>query len=168
MGAEGRYEDWIYLQMLQREWDRPAADFDRFAHFSKDEQPSARAALVLLFWGYFETRLERLLRSAMRSLPISVLEDALQRYSSVGARLDRLYRIFFGLTYFDDLIACGYEEVAKLLRNVHTRRNEFAHGKPQAINDDLVTALVSGLKAEHEAWISVFNRRIARTRANGG
>jgi hypothetical protein len=94
-GAEGRYEDWIYLQMLQREWERAAADFERFAHFSKDERPSARAALVLLFWGYFETRLERLLRSAMRSLPTSVLEDALERYSSIGARLHRLYRIFF-------------------------------------------------------------------------
>ena len=23
MGAEGRYEDWVYLQMIEREWKRP-------------------------------------------------------------------------------------------------------------------------------------------------
>jgi hypothetical protein len=23
MGAEGRYEDWIYLRMMEREWKRP-------------------------------------------------------------------------------------------------------------------------------------------------
>jgi hypothetical protein len=102
-GAEGCYEDWIFLQMLQREWERPAADFERFAHFTDGERPSARAALVLLFWSYFETRLERLLRTAMRQLPAQVLEDALDRYSSIGARLYRLYKIFFGVTYFDDL-----------------------------------------------------------------
>lgn len=163
-GAEGRYEDWIYLQMLQREWERPAEDFERFAHFSKEERPSARAALVLLFWGYFETRLERLLRSAMDPLPTSVLEDALERYSSIGSRLHRLYRIFFGLTYFDDLVECGYEDVAKLLADLHKRRNEFTHGKPKAINDDVVAALVCALKVEHEGWISVFNRRKAAGR----
>jgi hypothetical protein len=27
MGTEGRYEDYIYLQMLQREWERPASEF---------------------------------------------------------------------------------------------------------------------------------------------
>lgn len=73
VGAEGRYEDYIYLQMLQREWKRPVVEFERFSHFADAEQPSARAALVLLFWGYFETRIERLLRSAMRALPQRVL-----------------------------------------------------------------------------------------------
>jgi hypothetical protein len=163
-GAEGRYEDWIYLQMLQREWERPVAEFDRFAHFSTDERPSARAAVILLFWTYFETRLERLLRSTMSSLPTAVLEDALERYSSIGTRLHRLYRLFFGITYFDDLVECGYEEVAKLLADLHKRRNEFTHGKPQAISDNIVTALVAALKVEHESWISVFNRRKAAGR----
>src|SRR5215469_9556439 len=65
MGAEGRYEDYVYLQMLQREWERPVSEFEGFSHFPDGERPSARAALVLLFWGYFETRIERLLRVAM-------------------------------------------------------------------------------------------------------
>jgi hypothetical protein len=43
-GAEGRYEDWIYLEMLQREWERPVAEFERFSHFAAAERPSARAA----------------------------------------------------------------------------------------------------------------------------
>jgi hypothetical protein len=49
MGAEGRFEDYIYLQMLQREWDRPAPEFEQFSGFAPQERPSARAALVLLF-----------------------------------------------------------------------------------------------------------------------
>ncbi len=43
-GAEGRYEDYIYLQMLQREWERPVVEFERFVGA---EGPSAQAALEL-------------------------------------------------------------------------------------------------------------------------
>ena len=160
-GAEGRFEDYIYLQMLQREWERPASEFEMFAHFADAERPSARAALVLLFWGYFETRIERLHRTAMRKLPQRVLEDGLRRYTGIGPRLPGLYTIFFGTTYFDDLRARGFPAVAELLIDIHDRRNEFAHGKPQAINDATVQALVENLKAEHESWIAVFNARVA-------
>ncbi|HEV2562404.1 MAG TPA: hypothetical protein VGT78_09710 [Rhizomicrobium sp.] len=165
MGAEGRYEDYVYLQMLQREWERPVTEFDGFSHWAEDQRPSARAALVFLFWGYFETRIERLLRTAMRALPQRVLEDQLRRYSGIAVRLRDLYKIFFATTYFDDLRAVGYPQVANLLTDIHTRRNEFTHGKPQAINDATVSALVSSLKAEHEAWIAVFNRRTAAGRS---
>ena len=159
MGAEGCYEDYIYLQMLQREWERPAAEFERFDHFADAERPSARAALVLLFWGYFETRIERLHRTAMRGLPKRVLDDELRRYSGVGSRLHDLYKIFFGTTYFDDLSAQGFGGVADMLKDVHERRNKFAHGKPQAINDATVKAVVENLKAEHDGWIAVYNSR---------
>ncbi len=146
-GAEGRYEDYVYLQMLQREWERPEAEFDTFPNFKDDERPSARAALVLLFWSYFETRIERLHRSAMRALPQPVLDDALKRYSGIGVRIDRLYKIFYGTTYFADLAALGHAPVAELLEDLHNRRNEFTHGKPQAINDATVEALVRLLKS---------------------
>lgn len=159
-GAEGRYEDYIYLQMLQREWERPTADFELFSHFADQERPSARAALVLLFWGYFETRIERLHRSAMRALPQRVLDDELRRYSGIGSRLYDLYKIFFEINYSDDLRAHGFIAVADLLKDIHERRNQFAHGNPQAINDATVNALVESLKAEHEAWIAVFNARV--------
>ncbi len=159
MGAEGRYEDYIYLQMLQREWERPVVEFERFSHFADAERPSAQAALVLLFWGYFETRIERLHRTAMRALPLRVLDDELRRYSGIGSRLYDLYKIFFGTNYFDDLRAQGFPSVANLLKDIHERRNEFTHGRPQAINDATVNALVENLKAEHEAWIAVYNSR---------
>lgn len=159
-GAEGRYEDYIYLQMLQREWERPTAEFERFSHFADSERPSARAALVLLFWGYFETRIERLHRTAMRGLPQRVLDDELRRYSGIGSRLNDLYKIFFGTNYFEDLRALGFSVVADLLKDIHERRNEFTHGRPQAINDATVNALVENLKGEHEAWIAVYNRRV--------
>ncbi|WP_284273978.1 hypothetical protein [Bradyrhizobium iriomotense] len=160
MGAEGRFEDYIYLQMLQREWQRPAAEFQGLSHFPDAERPSARAALLLLFWSYFETRIERLHRSAMRKLPPRVLDDALRRYNGIGHRLYGLYKIFYGINYFEDLRAHGFAEVADLLEDVHRRRNDFSHGKPQAVNDATVNALVANLKAEHEAWIAVYNSRV--------
>jgi hypothetical protein len=30
MGAEGRYEDWVYLGMIEREWKRTVKEEDRF------------------------------------------------------------------------------------------------------------------------------------------
>jgi len=142
-GAEGRYEDYVYLQMLQREWERPTADFEHFAHFSETDRPSAKAALVLLFWGYFETRIERLHRAVMKTLPPRIVESQLRRYSGIGSRLFELYQILFDTTYFDDLSAHGFGIVSDLLRDTHRRRNAFAHGSPQAINDEAVTSLVS-------------------------
>ncbi len=50
--------------------------------------------------------------------------------------------------------------MADLLNDIHQRRNEFSHGKPQAINDATVKALVENLKGEHEAWIAVYNSRV--------
>jgi len=47
MGAEGRAEDYLYLEMLQREWERPAPEFERFKGLPAHERPSARAALAL-------------------------------------------------------------------------------------------------------------------------
>ncbi|MDA9529007.1 hypothetical protein ACM42_11360 [Bradyrhizobium sp. CCBAU 25338] len=96
----------------------------------------------------------------MRKLPQRVLEDQLKRHSGIGSRLFDLYRIFFGTTYFDDLRDQGFAAVADLLSDIHKRRNEFSHGKPQAINDATVKALVENLKAEHEAWIAVYNNRV--------
>jgi len=40
-----------------------------------------------------------------------------------------------GTTYFDELRALGFAAVADLLKEIHERRNAFAHGKPQAINN---------------------------------
>ena len=157
MGAEGRYEDWIYLQLLEREWKRPVQYSDRLAGFPEGS-PSPRAAIVLIFWTYFETRIERLLRAGLRNVPSPITEDALRRYSFVGARLQRFYEIVFGSTYFKDLKTLGFAKIATHLASVQKKRNDFVHGKPQAIDDTLVHKVVRELKTEHEAWIAVFNK----------
>ncbi len=94
-GAEGRYEDWVYLQMIEREWKRPVLQEDRFPGSSPDAGPSPRASIVILFWSYFETRIERLLREGLRAIPSRILDDTLRRYSAVGTRLNDFYRVAF-------------------------------------------------------------------------
>ena len=164
MGAEGRYEDWIYLNMIEREWKRPVLDADRFPGFSSDDAPSPRASIVLLFWSYFETRIERLLRGGLREVPERLLDDTLRRYSSIGARMNDFYRVAFASTYREDLEEVGHGPVWPYLARIQERRNLFAHGQPQAIDDVLVQSVVEMMKAEHEAWIAVFNKRAARPR----
>lgn len=160
-GGEDRYEDWVYLIMLQREWLRPITDDDRFLDVSERSRPAPRAIIVLVFWTYFETRIDRLYREALKRLPTPITKDLLSRYSSIGARLYQLYKIAFGTSYFDDLRSLGHAGIAELLARVHERRNEFAHGHPEAIDEELVRDVVTGLKDEHESWILVFNKRIA-------
>lgn len=162
MGAEGRYEDWVYLGMIEREWKRSVAPDDYFPGSSSQPVPSPRASIVLLFWSYFETRIERLFREALRELPVRILEDTLRRYSAIGARLNDLYRVAFESTYRADLEAVGYGHTWNHLAKIQERRNQFAHGQPQPIDDALVKAVVDNLKIEHEAWIAVFNKRVAR------
>jgi hypothetical protein len=163
MGAEGRYEDYVYLRLLEREWKRPIADDEQA---SATGLPSPRAVMALVFWTYFETRIDRLLRQAMRDLPEKVMEELLARHSSIGSRLDRLYRILFSTTYWHDLESVGYHHVSAFLKDLHRRRNRFIHGDPSALDDDLISQIVVNLKLEHESWISVFNLRAARSQVN--
>ena len=79
-GGEGRYEDWVYLKMLEREWLRPITDADRFLSISEGCRPSPRAIVILVFWTYFETRIERFFRETMTALPQAVTGDLLRRY----------------------------------------------------------------------------------------
>jgi len=161
MGGEERYEDWVYLMMLEHEWKRPLTPSDGFAEIAERHRPAARALIVLIFWTYFETRIDRLFRQALRRIPRGIADDLLRRYSGLGARLDRLYRISFHATYWSDLSTLGYDRLSTLLQQVQTRRNAFVHGHPEAIDDALVSSLIASLKDEHEAWIAVFNKRVA-------
>lgn len=164
MGAEGRYEDYVYLNMLEYEWRRPVSKYDKLTFLSQDKRPAAKAIIVLVFWTYFETRIERLLNNAMRDLPISIRQNLFKRYQSISARTDELYKILFGKTnsYFLDLESTGFEDIAKLLQRIQDKRNEFMHGKPEAIDEMLIEDIVRSLKLEHESWIKVFNLRTIR------
>jgi len=159
MGAEGRAQDYVYLQMMEREWKRPLSPADNSAINLSTPPPSPRAAIVLLFWTYFETRIERLLRVGMEGQPAAIIEDLLTRYASIGARMDRLYKIIFNTSYFADLNDSGFQNITTHLANVQKQRNDFAHGHPEAIDDALVLSVVENLKDEHEAWIVVFNKK---------
>jgi hypothetical protein len=159
MGAEGRYEDWVFLILLEREWKRPAHADDVMERIAESHRPSERAAFVLLFWTYFETRIERLLKQALSRLPKENSAELLQQHGSIGARVYGLYRKLFGVSYWIDLEEMGYARVVTLLKDVHQRRNSFVHGHPEAIDDNIVERLALDLKLEHEAWIAAFNKR---------
>ena len=166
MGAETRYEDYIYLQLMEREWGHMTRGSAPQNNLPFAGQVSMGASLVLLFWTYFETRLEYLLRRGLQHAPPPLLEDALNRHSSVGARLKGFYKVAFGSTYHKDLVSLGYSDVSTHLAKVQKQRNEFVHGSPRSIDDALVTSVVEMLKREHEAWIAVYNHRVPRPRTS--
>lgn len=158
-GAEGRLEDYLYLEMMEREWNRTEQPNSQSLWETSD-----KASIVLLFWTYFETRIERLLRIGLRGVPAAIAKDTLDRYSSIGARLDRLYRVLFGTTYEKDLKEIGCSQLWSHIKEVQKRRNKFIHGNPNAIDDNFVEKVVSTMQDEHEAWINVFNKRIRAQR----
>ena len=164
-GAETRYEDYVYLQLMEGEWGRILQEPSAQIELRHIEGVSRGATLVLLFWTYFEARIDHLLRRALQeTVPTRFLEDAMKRYSSIGSRLTELYRIAFETTYRSDLISLGYSDVSDHLVEVQRQRNAFVHGTPQSISNSLATSVVEMLKREHESWISVYNRRVARLR----
>ena len=160
MGGETRYEDYVYLEALEREWKHRMQTPSEQMTFA--EQVPTGTSIVLIFWTYFESRIEYLLRAGLQHIPPRFLEDALTRYSSIGSRMDRLYRIAFDSTYHSDISQLGYADVSQHLARVQAQRNSFVHGTPQSIDDSLVTSVVEMLKREHEAWIAVYNLRASR------
>ena len=162
-GAETRYEDYVYLQLLEREWKRMMRDSASMNRMPFAEHVSTGASLVLLFWTYFETRIEHLLRDGLQDIPSRFLEDALKRYSSIGTRLNEFYKIAFNATYHSDLVCLGHSDISDHLAEVQKRRNAFVHGSPQSIDDSFATSVVEMLKQEHEAWIAVYNHRVSKS-----
>ena len=163
-GGETRYEDYVYLQLLEREWKRIRRDSltKEESHFLSSV--SDGAAIVLIFWSYFESRIDYLFRSLLGHLPTEFLEDTLRRYSSISARLKDLYKLAFKSTYYQDLRELGFADVRDRLILIRDRRNNFVHGSPSSIDDDLVSKVVEFLEREHEAWVAVYNCRIASQR----
>lgn len=91
--------------------------------------------------------------------PEALVDESLERYSSIGARLDRFYRVVFGSTHAKDIDSLGLVHVGAHLIEVQRRRNQLIHGTPGAIDDQLVEQVMSELEAEHEAWIAVVKMR---------
>lgn len=156
-GAEGRREDYQLLALMEREWRRPQIELTERSWLTSGM--SERASVVLLFWTYFESRMNRLVSLGLRPLPARVREDLSSRYDSVSSHMKQLYQILFGVKYIDDLMAVGAEAIGGHLARVQDARNRFVHGDPEALSDALVEAVVRNMKAEHDAWIAVYNRR---------
>ena len=166
MGGEGGYDDYVYLSLLEREWNRMNRDRQ-----IPDDSPfsgpvSLGAPVVILFWTYFESRIDRLLRDALRDLPPRLLDDMLNRHTSIKSRLGSFYKLAFDTTYYAELDELGYTDLSGFIANVRQKRNDFAHGNPTSIDDPLAEKVVESLKREHEAWISVYNRRATSSPAN--
>ncbi len=160
MGGERAYEDYIYLDLLQREWNRMQRDVQVLDQSRYANDVSLGAPIILIFWSYFETRIDRLWIDLLRDLPSPLSKDLLGRYSSIKARLGSFYKTAFNTTYYADLELLGYTDLAGFLPHLMEKRNNFAHGDPRSINDELAEKVVGLLKREHEAWIAVYNHRL--------
>lgn len=62
--------------------------------------------------------------------------------------MDRLYKLVYGTAYFEDLRVIDAAPIINLLSEIQKRRNEFVHGRPDAITNELIENLVSVLKEE--------------------
>jgi len=155
--------DWspyVMLKLMYSDWQRPLGEPD--AALPPENSPSSRALVVLIFWTYFETLMGWYYETATSELPESVALDLLSRYTSIGARLDRLHRVLFKTRYGEDLDRLGCSPIRTHLTNLQKQRNAFVHGNPQAISDALVQDTIRLLPEFHDAWIRSFNLRCAK------
>ena len=67
MGGETRYEDYVYLEALEREWKHRMQTPSEQMTFA--EQVPTGTSIVLIFWTYFESRIEYLLRAGLQHNP---------------------------------------------------------------------------------------------------
>jgi hypothetical protein len=160
-GAEGRPEDYQLLALMEREWRRPKISYRDAGWLTGAGATSERMSIAILFWTYFESRMNRLVKLGLAPLPSAVQRDLLKRYDSVSTHMNELYAILFDTKYIDDLEAIGAESVGGHLARVKDARNRFVHGDPTKLSDSLIEAIVRNLKSEHDAWVAVFNRRIS-------
>lgn len=144
---------WVLLDHIRLEWERPVSAS------RTGRGPAPRLVIVILFWTLFEVLMERFYGAAFADLPGDLRMELLQRNASIGARLDRLYKRRWGVTFWDDLSAEGYAEAAAHLKLVQAQRNAFVHGDPDAIDDELVASTVTQLEAVQLGWVALFNKR---------
>ena len=162
------WSDHAIVKLTQQEWERPLPEDDTFEEFPDEHRPSQRAIVVILFWTLFESLMGAFFARALRNLPTGVVNDLKQRHRSIESRLARFSKVLFSTTFQADLEALGYGYIHGHLRLVQLRRNEFVHGKPEAIDDGLVAAVVERLYDVHRMWMSLYNRRCTTPPVGGG
>lgn len=144
------------LTLVKREWDRPLAEV---SEWEREGRPSQRMLIVVLFWTLFEHHMDRLLDAGLATTLEAIRADLLRRYSSIGSRMNQLYKLTFNATMKDDLATLGYSDVFDHLVTVQQRRNDFVHGNSEAIDDNLVRQVVERLPNVQAAWLALYNHR---------
>ena len=129
MGGERAYEDYVYLGLLQREWHRMQRDVRILEQSQYTTDVSLGAPIVLIFWAYFETRIDRLWTDVLRGLPSPLSKDLLDRYSSIKARLGSFYKTAFNTTYYADLELFGYTDLGACGHRTIRDRVNIANGR---------------------------------------
>ena len=119
------WSTYVLLQLMQREWERPLVERDFFGSMPAEKRPSQRLAIVILFWTLFEGLMDKFMDAGLADLPDGVREDLLRRYGTIGSRLDRLYRLMWSTTFWEDLRNLGFGTEADHLKNVQMRRNDL-------------------------------------------
>jgi hypothetical protein len=135
------WSTFVILRQIRLECARPIVALDGAAR-----RPAQRLAIVILFWTLFEILMEGFFRAAFAHLPGELADELLQRFPSIGGRLDRLYMRTWGTTFWADLEAEGFVEDAAHLRFLQERRNAFIHSDPEAIDDTLVEVTLARLE----------------------
>lgn len=152
--------DWtvyVILNLMQQEWERPLLPEEQFKIF--DRKIPQRLIVVILFWSLFENLMDKLFRDGLKHLPPEILDDLLKRYSSIGSRLGKLYKIAFSSSFKEDLNKIGYGHIYEHLRHVQEKRNSFIHGNPEGIDHDLILDTLTYLQDTQQAWILLYNMR---------
>lgn len=98
----------------------------------------------------------------MYAISESIKKDLLKRYFSIGIRLDKLYSLLFESNFSNDFISVSHENLYLLLIDIKKTRNEFIHGNPEAITDEIVDKVVDNLESFQQAWIDLFNLKCTR------
>jgi hypothetical protein len=153
------YTSYTLLELMRREWERPLLNHNQPT--SSDYKIPERLLIVILFWSLFEGLMDTFFSKALRQIPKNISEDLLNRYSTIGSRMDRLYKLLFSVTFKDDLVSIGKKDVYDHLIQLQNKRNEFIHGKPDAIDETLINDTIEKLQETQAGWIILYNRRCA-------
>ena len=131
------------LTLMKREWDRPLAEVPEWERVTGG-RPSQRMLIVVLFWTLFEHHMDRLLDAGLATTREAIRADLLRRYSSIGSRMDRLYKLTFNATMRDDLGALGFAHVFDHLSMVRIVATTLFTETPRPSTINLFVRWLSG------------------------
>lgn len=156
------YTVFSLLRLIQREWERELTNEDIFNGIEDEKKPSQKLIIVILFWSLFESLMDTFFEHAMYLLTENIKKDLLKRYFSIGIRLDKLYPLLFETNFSKDFISVSNENLYLLLIEIKKIRNEFIHGNPEAITDEIVNKVINNLVPIQKAWIDLYNLKCTR------